>query len=48
MGHIDISDGVSKRRIPIPGLEWSIRIEVDQEPPRIIIPKGVDIERQQP
>lgn len=46
MANIQLSDGVSNRRIPVPELTRSIRIELaGADGPRVIVPSDVAVER---
>ena len=44
MGVIEISDGVTNRQIPVQELTETIRIELAQDGPRLILPPSVTVE----
>lgn len=45
MGCIELSDGVTNRRIPVPELSSTVRIELTgDEAPRVIVPGSVTVD----
>lgn len=48
MGAIEISDGISSRRIPTSAFQQTVRIEAGTgEDPVVILPESFRVERQQ-
>lgn len=46
MGYIELKDGISSRRIDLPGLTGYIRIDVTgEDSPRVVVPAGVTVDR---
>lgn len=46
MGCIELSDGISNRRIPVKQLAGTVRIELGgADGPRVVLPESVDVKR---
>ena len=46
MGCIELSDGISNRRIPVKQLAGTVRIELGgADGPRVVLPETIDVER---
>jgi hypothetical protein len=45
MGHIELIDSVSSRRVRVADLHGVIRVDVTDDRPHLVVPKGAVIER---
>lgn len=47
MGFIELYDGVTNRRIPVPELDGVLRIEITSDRARIVVPESVEVVQEE-
>lgn len=47
MGYIEIHDGITTRRVQVPELSGTVRLEADGDAPTVVVPDDTEVRREQ-